>query len=189
MNGIKNILACSLLILLFNSPPSFAEIGRKTPSSDGSLSAGPYYNPASKSYFELFRAPKIQGERRWEIAKARAERKYFKNTRGRLAVIKNLATHQFILHNFKGNNIWIGLQYLCGNKVLKWVDGTYIKKSDFSAWGPNWARRPDIRCADMGYMPVAYTRSQSTYGATRWQATGPHKGYVLYLVEYPTGKK
>jgi len=125
----------------------------------------------------------------WRNANANAQNKFFKNTQGRLAVIKNLATHQFILRSFKGNYIWIGLQYLCRDKALKWVDGTYIKKSDFTVWSTNWARRVDIRCADMGYMPIAYAKDQSTNNATRWQASGPHKDYVLYLVEYPTGKK
>ena len=187
MNGIKNILACSLLILLFNSPPSFAEIGRKTPSSDGSLSAGPYYNPASKSYFEMFKMRHVYGLGHWKDAKIFAGKKFLKNTQGRLAIIRGLATHQFILQHFSAQNFWIGLQYFCGSRTLKWVDGTDATQSKFSAWDSEWSNT-DIRCADMGYMPVHYTTATATK-ALRWRASGPHKAYLLYLVEYPTGKK
>jgi len=189
MGTIKKILICSLSLIISQISFATAEVGRKTPDSYGTVSAGPYYNPASKSYFELFRMQKIPGmQTRWFGAKILAEKLYFKNTQGRLATVKNLATHQFFIQHFKGNYIWIGLQYFCATQSLKWVDGTILSESDFNVWSNNWARGP-IRCGEMGYMPVSYTTDYSTNDAARWQATGPNKAYRMYLVEYPTGKE
>ena len=143
----KKTILTSIFILTAMFPSlSLAEVGRKAPSADGLISAGPYYNPA-----------------------------------------KNLETHQFIMRNFKASNYWIGLQYFCGSQSLKWVDGTDAEQSGFSAWDTQWSNT-DIRCDNMNYMPVHYTTHTATK-ALRWRASGPNKGYVLYLVEYPTGKE
>ncbi|MCF6196911.1 MAG: C-type lectin domain-containing protein [Emcibacter sp.] len=188
MNNLKVILIFGLLFAVWNIPPSAAEVGRKTHNLDGTISAGPYYNPASKSYFELFRMQKKPGSQsRWFGAKALAEKQFFKGTRGRLAIIKDLDTHQFLLRNFSAKNYWIGLQYFCNTQTLKWVDGTDATRSKFTAWDTDWANT-HIRCANMDYMPVHYTTATSTK-ALRWRASGPNKGYALFLVEYPTGKK
>ncbi|HEC00162.1 MAG TPA: C-type lectin domain-containing protein [Sphingomonadales bacterium] len=188
MNNSKVTLIFSLLFTIFYIPLSAAETGRKTPSPDGTVSAGPYYNPASKSYFELFRMQKKPGRNaKWFEAKALAEKQYFKNTRGRLAIIKDLDTHQFLLRNFSAKNYWIGLQYFCNTQTLKWVDGTDATRSQFTAWDTDWSNTY-IRCGNMNYMPVHYTTATYTK-ALRWRASGPNKGYVIYLVEYPTGKE
>lgn len=128
------------------------------------------------------------GNYRWANAKKLAESRYYKNTQGRLAIVNNIATHQFISRQFKGDYFWIGLQYFCKSKTLIWIDGSDATKSGFSVWASNWARR-EIRCADMGYMPVHYTTSTTPGEALRWQASGPKKAYRMYLVEYPTGKE
>jgi hypothetical protein len=114
-----------------------------------------------------------------------SEKKLFKNTRGRLATIKDLATHQFILRNFSAKNYWIGLQYFCGTRSLKWVDGSDGSQTNFSAWDIQWSNT-DVRCGNKGYMPVHYTTATPTK-ALRWRASGPEKWYLYYLVEYPTG--
>lgn len=61
-----------------------------------------------------------------------AENRFFKNTKGRFAIVRDLATHQFIIQNFSARNIWIGLQYFCRSKTLKWVDGSDAAESNFS---------------------------------------------------------
>ena len=185
----KKTILTSIFILTAMFPSlSLAEVGRKAPSADGLISAGPYYNPATKSYFELRRMQDVPGKQtRWFGAKDLAEKLVFKGTQGRLATVKNLETHQFIMRNFKASNYWIGLQYFCGSQSLKWVDGTDAEQSGFSAWDTQWSNT-DIRCDNMNYMPVHYTTHTATK-ALRWRASGPNKGYVLYLVEYPTGKE
>lgn len=184
----KKKLIGSLFLILLSTVLSLAEVGRKTPNLEGTISAGPYYNPASKSYFELFRMQRLPGmQTRWWGAQLLAEEKIFNNTRGRLAIVRDLDTHQFILRNFLGKNYWIGLQYFCNSRALKWVDGTDAAQSKFSAWDSQWSNT-DIRCANMNYMPVHYTTATITQGL-RWRASGPNKGYPMYLVEYPTGKE
>ena len=185
----KNMLfGLAMLFCLSQTSLSHADTKRKKPSLDGTVTAGPYYNPASKSYFELFRMQKIPGQQtRWFGAKALAEKQFFKGAQGHLATVKDIETHQFILRHFSGSNYWIGLQYFCASETLKWVDGTDATQSSFSAWDSDWSNTY-IRCADMGYMPVHYT-TKTTTNALRWRASGPNKGYNVYLVEYPTGKK
>lgn len=185
---VKRNLIGSMFLVLLSTVLSFAEVGRKTPNRNGDISAGPYYNPASKSYFELFRMQNLPGmQARWWGAKILAEKSFFKNTQGRLAIVRDLATHQFILRNFTADNYWIGLQYFCGTRTLKWVDGTDATQSKFSAWDIQWSNT-HIRCGDMNYMPTHYTSSTLTK-ALRWRASGPNKAYRMYLVEYPTGKE
>ncbi|VAX06338.1 hypothetical protein MNBD_ALPHA03-135 [hydrothermal vent metagenome] len=188
MTFLKKTLWCNIFLIMLSMMmpivPSHAEISRKTPSLDGSVTAGPYYNPASKSYFELLRLPSSE-KQNWQVASNAAQKRFYKNTKGRLAVVKDIATHQFITRNFRGPNIWIGLQYACGSKTLTWVDGTKITESSFTAWAPQWART-SVRCGGKGYMPVSYTTSQATGISARWQASGPEKFFSLYLVEFPT---
>ncbi|VAV93170.1 hypothetical protein MNBD_ALPHA02-1257 [hydrothermal vent metagenome] len=188
MNNSKAILIFSLLFSIFYIPLSSAEVGRRTPNLDGTISAGPYYNPASKSYFELVKMQKKPGMgTTWRTAKALVGKRFFKNTRGRLAIIKDINTHQFLLQNFSAKNYWIGLQYFCNTQTLKWVDGTDATRSKFTVWDTDWSNT-NIRCANMDYMPVHYTTATGTK-ALRWRASGPNKGYRMYLVEYPTGKE
>ncbi len=197
LNNIQKI-AGILIIVLLNASLSYAEEGRKTPSRDGVLSAGPYYNPASKSYFELVRMQTGSGHSRWRHVNASAQKRVFKNVQGHLATVKDLATHQFILRHFSSPEpFWIGLQYFCSTETLKWVDGTIITKAGFSVWARKWART-GARCTyreymslsekSEYYMPVSYT-TKTPINSLRWRATGPEKGYVYYLVEYPTGRK
>ncbi len=187
MNNLKILLTGVLSLFVTYASPAQAEVGRKAPGLDGLTTAGPYYNPASKSYFELFRFSKITERPNWQNAQKEAATKFFKNTQGRLATIKNLETHQFILRNFKAKDFWIGLQYYCGSGSLIWVDGTDATKSGFSAWANQWSNT-DIRCAAEPYMPVHYTTKTVT-GTLRWRASGARKFYGMYLVEYPTGKE
>jgi|GEM_PF-1618327 len=155
----------------------------RTDIDSGSLS-GLIYNKDTKSYFEV-RA--YRGT--WNKAYALAKTREYKGTAGRLAHVKSLNTHQFIIRNFKlSGPTWIGLQYFCRNQKVKWVDASNeLGNLPFTAWAPKWART-DVRCGGKNYMPVYYTGSNSST-PFRWQASGPAKGFHYYLVEYPTGRE
>jgi len=111
MTKLKIYLLCGLMFILGQASLSFAEVGRKTPSNDGFITAGPYYNPASKSYFEMVHVTDMVTRPDWENVQEEAQKRFFKNTQGRLATVKNLETHQFITKTFKAGNFFIGLQY------------------------------------------------------------------------------
>lgn len=185
-NNIKKIIFISLIIFM-NLSLSYAEQGRRTPSRDGVLTAGPYYNPASKSYFELLKVPKITDLTRWRHLKIHAGEKFLKKTQGQLATVKNLATHQFIIRHFSAPQpFWIGLEYVCKTRQLKWVDDSYLTQASFSAWAIKWHRIPSYGCHNV--LHVSYTRDTPTK-ASQWQAVNSEKRYDYFLVEYPTGKE
>ncbi|MFC7049537.1 C-type lectin domain-containing protein [Emcibacter nanhaiensis] len=154
---------------------------------------GPFYDPHTKSYFELRWWKK---GRKWRQAYLEAQSLVFKDTHGRLALVKDLQTHTFIQTHFNiSAATWIGLQYYCDEQRLNWADDSTLKKGDFSAWSYRWARRDDIRCGFMNphYTPELHMKSHmgvSYIGQPpMWQASGPEKEYDFFLVEYPTGKE
>ncbi|WP_168190280.1 C-type lectin domain-containing protein [Luteithermobacter gelatinilyticus] len=171
------LIPCSLIL------PAY---GQRLPVNEdyqytGSMQ-GPVYNPDTKSYFELRYS---WGE--WQKAQIESQDLYYKGAQGRLAIIDRPEIHQFIISRFRlPGPTWIGLQYFCRSKQLKWVDNSDASKAKFSAWHTDWANT-QVRCADKGYMPVAYVIEKGY--PPRWQASGPHKGYQYYLVEYLTGKE
>lgn len=187
MKKYSTISLLTAAFLLIFSAPSLADTSRKLPSRDGLETAGPYYNPASKSYFEMISLKSTPGSTMWDHANSEAKRKVYKKTQGRLAIIRDLETHQFLLKKFNLGNVWIGLQYFCSSQSAKWVDGSDAGNSPFSAWDTQWSNT-HIRCENKGYMPVHYTTHTAT-NTPRWRASGPNKGYILYLVEYPTGQE
>ena len=152
----------------------------------------PIYNPATESYFQLLKLN--THKRRWLDAREAAASQFFKGTRGRLAVVDRLETHEFILENFEFENpIWIGLRYWCGFRMLEWTGQRPYSPTEpgrFQAWHPQWYRNAQTLCAPSlqgttNYMPVYY----QPFGRNnaRWQASGPAKFFGLYLVEFPTG--
>lgn len=156
----------------------------------------PIYNPATKSYFELFDDNLNPGN--WEAAKTRAESKAYKGVRGRLAVVDSAETHRFIIENFRLNwheaSVWIGLRYWCSLRMLQWVDGRSYSPSDgshFKAWHTKWSRSDDNACMaaksqKSGFAPVYY---RNISGTVRWQAVGAAKFFSSYLVEFVTGEE
>ena len=54
-------------------------------------------------------------------------------------------------------------------------------------WAKPW-HRTKVTCTteNIQYMPVHYLPQTKGF---RWQASGPEKYFVSYLVEYPTGKE
>lgn len=158
------------------------------------LPLSPIYNPASKSYFQLFDDNEHPGN--WQAARARAQMKAFKGVRGRLAVIDSPETHDFVVKSFdlnkRGVSVWIGLRYWCSARLLQWEGHRPFSPRDpdsFRLWHSQWSRSDQNACsftgsAKVGYAPVYY-RTMS--GITRWQAVGAAKYFSYYLVEYPTG--
>lgn len=182
---IKNykqaIALCSLMASIFAGTLSVADTRLKTPTRDSLRTAGPYYNPASKSYFEYIKT--LNPHFNWRTANKEAQKLYYKDTQGRLATVSTPETHLFILNKFKITGpVWIGLRYFCQNKKLEWVDNKDDKNTNFTAWDSQW-HRSKIRCARSDYMPIYY---KTNY---KWQASGPEKGFAHFIVEYPTGKE
>lgn len=146
---------------------------------------GPYYNPHSKSYFELrrFRG----GQSPWANAKKAADQLTYKDAQGRLAIVDDIETHEFLLRFHLKTDTWIGLRLDCSSRELIWVDGSKLAADGFNAWNPiQWYRNPNIRCKNTGmrFMGVYYRSRQDFH----WQAAGQNKVFHTFLVEYPTGQ-
>jgi hypothetical protein len=149
----------------------------------------PILDKANGSYYEVVAfGPPFQLP--WEDAKMEADARVYKGRQGRLGVVKDAETHEFIAKHFAAQvdaYIWIGLTYHCDSRQLIWEDGTLFKPGEFSAWGSRWYRNQPMECiAERPYMPVAYM--PATRGFV-WQATGPAKFFEYYLVEYPAPPK
>lgn len=154
----------------------------------------PIYNPATESYFQLLTLN--TQKKRWLDAREAAASKFFKGTRGRLAVVDRPETHEFVLENFEFKSpIWIGLRYWCGFRMLEWTGQRPYSPSEpgrFHAWHPQWYRNDQSICAPSrqgtnNFMPVYYQPLGNRNA--RWQASGPAKFFSLYLVEFPTGER
>jgi hypothetical protein len=149
---------------------------------------GPYYNPHTKSYF-AYVDTNIMSGRNWASTVPLATGRTYKGVRGRLAVVKDRETHQFLREKFGGvidKETWIGLRYFCRSRKLLWVDGTTMSNSPAGIWHPRW-HRTNITCStsSIPYMPVYYLGG----GASMvWQASGQLKHHISFLVEFPTGK-
>ena len=162
-------------------------------AAEGASQSGPIYNPATKSYFQLFDDNLLPGN--WEAARKRAATKSYNGVRGRLAVVDSMETHNFILRNFGLNwreaSVWIGLRYWCSVRMLQWEGGLPYSPSEsshFKMWHSHWSRSDSNACgADksrkVGYAPVYY---RNIGGTIRWQAVGAAKYFKAYLVEFAT---
>ena len=180
------IFAIALTCLLFGGP--LLAVAAPLPTT-------PVYNPASKSYFQLFTDNEHPGN--WDAARARAGQKVYKGVRGRLAVVDSPETHEFLLRAFdldqRQLSVWIGLRYWCSLRLLQWEEGRPFSPSDpdqFRLWHAEWSRSDENACsfsrsARVGFAPVYY---RTISGLTRWQAVGAAKYFSFYLVEFPTGE-
>ena len=186
MKLIRAILSCSCggAVILGIAAASFAA----NPPKKHEALAGPFYNAETKSYFQLFRHPSgtIRGYN-WATANDRALRKHYKGERGRLAIIKDPKTLEFVREKFSiSGATWIGGRYFCKYSKLLWADGKLQTPRVSGMWHAQW-HRTDVRCANAGYMPIYLTSPDR--GGVFWQASGPKKAFYYYLVEYPTPKK
>jgi hypothetical protein len=159
----------------------------------------PVYNPATKSYFELVRVTQAQQEAHkvgmtpetsWDKAAKFAASRVYKNTKGRLAIVKDQDTHEFIMTNLRPNTYaFIGLRYFCKDRQLRWVNNEVHPANGFKAWAPNWDQGDNKICVGSNtgpwWMGVVYS---SIGDGFRWVARGALKNWNLYIVEYPTGQ-
>jgi hypothetical protein len=187
----KRLFITGLLIFLWGSSVNANGVFNK-----------PKYNPATKSYFELYSPDasdptknrvSLSGPIGWTKANVLAARRSYNGVRGRLAVVDSLQTHNLLRENFRPQlAAWIGLRYWCNFNKLQWVTGK------FHRWGPVWnhsAKTPKDdpnqksyceRRNNKHYFPVHYWGTQ--YGFF-WNANGRHKEFNALFIEYPTGKK
>jgi len=179
------LTAISLLIAI--PTVSWAQDERSAHSRTGSsaVAVKPIYNPHTKSYFEL--RVDLPWPPRWSTARKFARTRIFKGVRGRLAVIKDVETHSFLKANFEPKEeVWIGLRFFCGVRKLVWVTGEEHPRTAFKVWARRWWRS-NYKCSTgFQFMPIYYQKASKGF---KWQASGPAKYFVSYLVEYPTGKE
>ena len=152
----------------------------RSPSADSTVTAGPYYNASTKSYFELFSFPELS----WKEAEHQAKNHIFKNTTGRLATIDSYKTHKFLVENFTfSQDTWVGLQFFCESSEAKWLDGTTPNSNHFSNWEPS-VGSTDNFCLVEEYLPT-FIKNNSFI----WEISSPRKVSNFYLIEYRTGTK
>ena len=150
------------------------------------------YDPSSGSYFEVIR--NVGRIRNWRHARTVVNRRTYKGIRGRLAVIKTRATHEFLRKNLGiPFDAWIGLRYHCSTGKLVWVTGEILRRGvDFEIWHrqPYYERNND--CVNGAKHLVAYyvgaEEGQDDIQGRRlyWRVSGPAHYLAGALIEYPT---
>ena len=143
---------------------------------------GPFLDPRTGSYFELRVSKRVHNY--WHLAVNDAASLTYKGRQGRLAVIKDPETLDFIRENFRFNEeTWIGLRFYCKFRKLVSVTGeTHPLRNQM--WAPSWHRGENCRTqSQWAYMPILLSMDGRSEAA--WQATGPSKVFKSYLVEYP----
>lgn len=159
----------------------------------GELLNKPVYLNHTKSYFELVRIGTGYSTRgatideiNWQRASDYAAGKKFKGVGGRLAVVKDKETQQFLMKTFQPRyEVWIGLRYFCSFNKLMWTTGEEHPREAFANWASPWkvgyACHPGQQYAGI----FAVRAGDRNYG--RWQAQGIAKEFYELFVEYPTG--
>ncbi len=176
---MKNLIKLSLLlVLIFPIASSLSDTNRRSPSDDGVFTAGPYYNSATQSYYELIRI----GAKTYAEAEIEAALYKHNDTPGQLATISRPETHMFIVRNFVfTENTWIGLKFGCEDSSLTWSDGKSHAGNNFSNWSPD-ARNSGSMCVADEYLPAFINAN-----AFDWSLDTTAGFAELILVEYPTG--
>lgn len=186
---MRNRIAATVLFVVIAfatslSSPGIAQEGNQPDER-------PIYFPHTKSYFVLIRTPDSIGKKNWLHSMEYARKQVFHGVRGRLAIVRDRETHEFITKTFPlSAPTWIGLRFFCRFRKLMWVDGSIHPLSGFKVWHKQWYRNANISCSGTrkrtSFMPVYYTK----YGKNWvWQASGPAKFFEYLIIEYPTGKK
>jgi hypothetical protein len=174
-----------------------ALLGGAQPLCAAELLNTPVYNPVTKSYFEMvdgahgltkgynaFEGPT------WRQANEMAQERVYKGARGRLAIIRDSATHQFLASTFHPETeVWVGLRYWCTLHQAQWSDGQNLKTGDFQIWDKVW--RADPYACNTGtndpnseYAGIAYKPLPDFH----WIGVGTAKRFYDFFVEYPTGE-
>ena len=144
------------------------------------------YDPSSGSYFEIIRNPR--GFRRWRDVRPFVNKRIYKGIRGRLAVIKTRATHEFLRKNLGiPFDAWIGLRYHCSTGKLVWVTGEILRRGvDFEIWHRQlyYEKRNLCGTGRIRHLVVFYMGMKSRH--LYWRISGPEHGLTGALIEYPT---
>lgn len=171
-----------------------AAVAAAAPASAKALYNTPVYHAETKSYFELVPVPvgysmrdKSSPETDWTHAMRFAAGRMFKDTRGRLAVIRSQETNDFVVRTFDPpQSAWFGLRFYCSVRKLIWVTGEIHPPNGYKNWGASWQAPGDTPCAPgQQWAPIALARKDVGW---RWEARGQAKEFFYYVVEYPTGK-
>lgn len=190
MQSLREICSGNILTAVVACFLWFASIDLAHSQYTWKLVEGPIYNPHTKSYFEFRRVPNpALGGVSWADAANRVSRLTYKGTNGRLAIVRDVETHEFLLQFPLKAPTWIGLRLDCSTRELYWVDGSTLEKKDFHAWDlSQWYLTENIRCSksnNINHMGVFY-QSRKDF---RWQAAGQEKLFDYFLIEYPTGSR
>ena len=173
-------------------------IGSATAASAKPLYDTPVYYEANDSYFELVNLKNqypgqfVRDESGWLEVKGLAAKRTYKGRRGRLAVVRDRATHEFLRDTFKPDKpSWFGLQYLCKYNRLIWANGRLHEKNGFQRWGRVWnvqGKRPNNPnrsegCSNFNYFfAVHYWSTKSGF---TWNANARNVHWKIMFVEYP----
>ena len=109
---------------------------------------------------------------------------------GRLAVVKDGATHYFLLLNFERMQkarMWIGLTAECREKAeLSWIDETPLAETNFRAWSSVAQKKIRDTCRRLQntaiQLPVFYEPSE--FGV-RWEMGQVNTNIRYMMVEFP----
>ncbi len=183
---------CGGSVILGITAASLASAASKHSESRGS----PIYNAETNSYFQMF---EYHTSLPWLKISRQAMRKRYKGERGRLAIVKDPKTLDFIREKFSDHwdrfnsrqfEVWIGLRFFCKYRTLMWVDGAVQSPKAPGMWHSSWYRNNRINCYTSRankYMPIYLTATDD--GRVFWQASGSQKAFSHYLVEFPAPKK
>lgn len=156
------------------------------------------YHEPTDTYFELVNRLEQYPESRnsqWPMVKEWAERRMYKDRRGRLAVVDTREKNNFLRDTFKPSRAaWIGLRYFCENNGLMWVNGKRLDRAKFQNWGVVWnvegGKANNVNrvtsCTQIPYRGVHYWPVDAGF---RWNANGSGKSFDFFFVEYPPKDK
>ena len=172
---------------VFAAALSLPEAAAKSQNQPGKI----VYDPSSGSYFEFIRYELHSSSSTWGRVRATVNKRTYKGIRGRLAVIKTRATHEFLRKNLGITmDAWIGLRYHCASGKLVWVTGEILRRGvDFEIWHSRWHYESRNVCGDFDgtenikYLPVFYANLN---GRLYWRASGPGHYMTGAIFEYPT---
>ncbi|WP_262691517.1 C-type lectin domain-containing protein [Kordiimonas aestuarii] len=148
-----------------------------------------YLNEETGSYYQVFdfvgKPPHT-----WEHARRMVKGYRYEGREGRLAVVRDISTHYFLIMKFpklRQQKMWIGLRATCNETAdLEWVDGTSLMDQSFRGFGDGVLRDISRVCRarkDSGdILPVYYEPDQ--FGV-RWQVGSARTDMAYMMVEFP----
>jgi hypothetical protein len=182
----KEIHMTRIRLIAFSSAVVMAALsGVGARAAENGAAAGPVYNGATKSYFQLVTVP-ARRVARWNRARARARQMVFNGVRGRLAVVDSAEIMAFVRDNFEvAEPTWVGARFFCGPRKLLWENAKIQDRGDYARWHRRWASSAR-QCSKVRYMPLFLTAEREGF---YWRASEPRQGLRYALVEFATGKQ